>query len=55
MAVFLPGESHRQRSLTGYSGQGRKEPDMTEATEHSYCFYEYTENLVFYGSKGVIF
>ena len=30
--VFLPGESHGQRSLAGYSPQGRKELDMTEAT-----------------------
>ena len=30
--VFLPGESHGQRSLVGYSPQGRKESDMTEAT-----------------------
>ena len=30
----LPGESHGQRSLAGYSPQGRKESDMTEATEH---------------------
>ena len=29
-AVFLSGESHRQRSLVGYSPQGRKESDMTE-------------------------
>ena len=28
--VFLPGESHRQRSLAGYSPWGRKESDMTE-------------------------
>ena len=33
--VFLPGESHRQRSLTGYSPQGHKELDMTEGTQHS--------------------
>ena len=26
----LPGESHGQRSLAGYSPQGRKELDMTE-------------------------
>ena len=32
--VFLPGESHGQRSLVGYSSWGRKELDMTEATEH---------------------
>ena len=30
--VFLPGESHGQRSLAGYSPWGRKESDMTEAT-----------------------
>ena len=27
--VFLPGESHGQRSLVGYSLWGRKELDMT--------------------------
>ena len=34
LAVFLPGESHRQRSLMGYSPRGRKELDTTEAAEH---------------------
>ena len=29
-AVFLPGESHVQRSLAGYSPWGCKESDMTE-------------------------
>ena len=29
---FLPGESHGQRSLVGYSSQGHKELDTTEAT-----------------------
>ena len=28
--VFLPGESHGQRSLVGYCQRGRKELDMTE-------------------------
>ena len=28
--VFLPGKSHGQRSLVGYSPQGHKELDMTE-------------------------
>ena len=27
---FLPGESHGQRSLVGYSPWGHKESDMTE-------------------------
>ena len=30
--VFLPGESHGQRSLVGYSPWGHKESDTTEAT-----------------------
>ena len=30
--VFLPGESHGQRSLAGYSPWGHKELDMTEMT-----------------------
>ena len=30
--VFLPGESHGQRSLVGYSPWGCKESDMTEGT-----------------------
>ena len=29
--VFLPGEFHGQRSLTGYSPSGCKESDMTES------------------------
>ena len=28
--VFLPGESHGQRSLVGHSPQGHKESDTTE-------------------------
>ena len=28
--VFLPGESHEQRSMAGYSSWGHKESDMTE-------------------------
>ena len=33
--VFLPGESHGQRSLVGYSSRGCKESDMTEVTLHA--------------------
>ena len=33
--VFLPGKSHGQRSLVGYSPWGHKELDTTEATEHA--------------------
>ena len=34
--IFLPGESHGQRSLVGCSPLGHKESDMTEATEHAH-------------------
>ena len=30
--VFLPGKSHGQRSLAGYSPQGREELDRTKYT-----------------------
>ena len=33
---FLPGESHGQRSLVGYSPYGHKESDTTELTEHTH-------------------
>ena len=32
--VYLPGKSHGQRSLGGYSPRGHKELDMTEHTNH---------------------
>ena len=35
LPVFLLGEFHGQRSLAGYSPQGRKELDMTEETQHA--------------------
>ena len=34
--VFLPGESHRQRSLAAYSPWGLKESDMTDTYSHSH-------------------
>ena len=34
--VFLPRESHRQRSLAGYSPQGCKESDMMETTQNAF-------------------
>ena len=33
--VFLPGESHGERSLAGYSPWDRKKLDRTEETEHA--------------------
>ena len=35
--VFLPGKSHGQRSLAGYSPGGRKELGMTETKHHTTC------------------
>ena len=37
-AVFLPGECQGQRSLSGYSPQGPKELDRTDATQHTHTF-----------------
>jgi len=37
--VFLPGESHEQRSLGGYSPWGRKKLDMTEQLIHTHELY----------------
>ena len=34
--VFLPGESHGQRSVAAYSPWSCKESDMTEATEQAH-------------------
>ena len=44
-AVFLPGKSHGQRSLAGYSPWGRKESDTTEqlsTAQHVTPLYAYT-------------
>ena len=37
--VFLPGKSHGQRSLEGYSPWGHKESDMTEHAHTLICIY----------------
>ena len=34
--LFLPGESHGQRILVGYSPQGHKELTMAEVTGHAH-------------------
>ena len=45
--VFLPGESHGQRSLVGYSPWGCKDTDATEAAELTYTqrFPDYARKL----------
>ena len=41
--VFLPGESHGQSSLVGYSPWGHKEMDMTERLTHiTYYIHTHT-------------
>ena len=37
--VFLPGKSHGQTSLVGYSTGGRKESDTTERLNTFYKFF----------------
>ena len=46
--VFLPGESHGQRSLLGYSQQGREESDTTEhiCTHTQPAFFLVMDQLV---------
>ena len=53
--VFLPGESHGQRSLVGYSPWGRKESDTAEHTHtvsNEWGFYAVTWRMLesFYGN-----
>ena len=45
--VFLPGESHGQRNLVGYSPQGHKESDMTEATQHAFKMNHRKNTFIF--------
>ena len=42
--VFLPGESHGQRSLVGYSPWGHKELDTTEQA-HTHTHIRITESF----------
>ena len=43
LPVFLPGESHGQRSLTGYSPWGHKESDKTQ-------IYSQKKNLIIFNN-----
>ena len=47
--VFLPGESHGQRSLVLYSPWGHKESDTTEwlSTAHGVCFA--AQDVLYFG------
>ena len=41
--LSLTGESHGKCSLVGYSPQGHKEPDTTEATQHACTHSRYKQ------------
>ena len=43
--VFLPGESHGQRSLAGYTPVDCKESDTTEVTEHAHTRQTWILNI----------
>ena len=43
--VFLPRESHGQRSLDGYSPRGYKELDTIEVTTHTHTIYTFMLSL----------
>ena len=43
--VFLPGESHGQRSLVGYSSWGREELDTTEQLTHTWYELQHQTEL----------
>ena len=50
--MFLPGESHKQRSLVGYSPWGPKESDTTEAFERAHMHWlSKQKNLFTKGGK----
>ena len=48
--MFLPGESHGQRSLAGYSLQGHKELDMTERL----CMHVACDAITYANSHAII-
>ena len=44
--AFLPGKSHGQRSLAGYSPWGCKASDKTEGLTHTHCLLWDQKRLV---------
>ena len=49
--AFLPGKSHRQRSLVGYSPWGHKESDTTEQLSTAQLMNVSDKLVVFCGSE----
>ena len=52
--VFLPGESHGQRSLVGYSPWGRKELDMTGPLNRNFLIHSRVILLLKSKGKGTV-
>ena len=48
--VFLPGESHGQRSLLGYSPWGRKESETTERLTFIFHFHALEKEMASHSS-----
>ena len=51
--VFLPGESHGQRSLVGYSPKGREESDTSERLSYFSVIKNYVYRNI-YHEKGLM-
>ena len=52
-SIFLPGESHEQRSLAGHGPQGFRESDTTEATKQASGKSTNTFKIIFKGPKRI--
>ena len=50
--IFLPGKSHGQRSLVGYSPQGRKRIRHDLATKQQVSLYNSYLEIIQFASKG---
>ena len=53
--VFLPGKSHGQRSLAGYSPRGRKELDTTKRLHFRWHHSQFVPPMLSYMAKGKTF
>ena len=53
--VFLPGESHGQRSLVGYSPWGSKDSDMTESHTHTHTHKGERRNICVFCAMSLLF
>ena len=54
-SIFLPGDSHGQRSLAGYSPWGRKESDMTKQLTLTYSHHAVHQIPITYVKTGNLY